>query len=137
MELTNEVIHELAWPVDTGRDVAETIKEMWELLREKGGAGLAAPQVGIRQRIIIINTQKLQKAIINPQISVSDKKQKLSKEGCLSHPGLIKKVKRHNKVILSGYDENWKPVVYKLRAFTAFCAQHEVDHLNGITLENK
>ena len=107
--------------------------EMWQALNETGGVGLAAIQIGYADRVIIINTDKCKMVIVNPVLS-DGKYPKQSKEGCLSVPNKQVKVERFNHIVISGFDENWNPVKKKLKALSAFVAQHEVDHLNGITI---
>jgi len=109
------------------------ISEMWQALNETGGVGLAAIQIGYADRVIIINTDKCKMVVANPVLS-EGKYPKQSKEGCLSVPNKQVKVERFNHIVISGFDENWNPVKKKLKALSAFVAQHEVDHLNGITI---
>ena len=107
--------------------------EMWQALKETGGVGLAAIQIGYADRVIIINTDKCKMVIVNPVLS-EGKYTKLSSEGCLSVPNKKVKIERFNHITINGFDENWNPVKKKLKALSAFVAQHEVDHLNGITI---
>ena len=75
--------------------------------------------------------------VINPVIVKRSGKIKISKEGCLSFPNTpAKNMQRDNVVVVTGYDENWQPIKKKCKALTAFCIQHEIDHLNGLTIKN-
>lgn len=123
--------------VPHGDDVFATVAEMRDLLFKTSGCGLAANQVGITKRIIILNTLGFMGAIINPVITKESGKLKRSPEGCLSFPKLHVDMKRDNIVTVGGFDENWNPIKKKCRALTAFAVQHEIDHLNGITIQNK
>ena len=118
-------------PMDT--DVFEIVDVMRREMLKSKGVGIAAIQVAMSSRIIIINTERCQMVVINPVLS-DGKYPKQSKEGCLSVPNKRVKVERFNHITISGFDENWKPVKKKLKALSAFVAQHEVDHLNGITI---
>jgi peptide deformylase len=118
-------------PMNT--DVSEFVDIMRREMLKSKGVGIAAIQVAMSSRIIIINTERCQMVVINPVLS-DGKYPKQSKEGCLSVPNKRVKVERFNHITISGFDENWKPVKKKLKALSAFVAQHEVDHLNGITI---
>ena len=119
--------------VPMGADVSEFVGIMRHEMLKSKGVGIAAIQVAMSSRIIIINTERCQMVVINPVLS-DGKYPKQSKEGCLSVPNKRVKVERFNHITISGFDENWKPVKKKLKALSAFVAQHEVDHLNGITI---
>lgn len=116
--------------------IAELILTMQKIVSETKGFGLAAPQIGVSKRVIIINTPGVHQVIINPVIT----KRKLGKtnsiERCLSFPGFEKKVKRYRLVVVEGFTQLWIPVKFKLIGLDSFCAQHEVDHLNGINLKD-
>lgn len=98
------------------------------------GVGLAAIQVGHPIRIIMINMDRLKLTVLDPEIQFLGRATRTSREGCLSIPGKRVAKVRHYQIILTGFDENWKPIKRKLKGFEAFVAQHEVDHLNGITI---
>lgn len=121
--------------VPQGSDRTELIQTMWKLMSQKNGIGLAANQLGVLDRIIVIHVNGFSSEIINPVITKYSGKTKISKsEGCLSFPGKRIDKKRDNQIVIEGFDRNWNPVRKKLRALGAFVAQHEVDHLNGITI---
>jgi peptide deformylase len=122
--------------VPFGCDNSLSINDMWAALNKTNGVGIANIQIGFADRIIIINTDKCKMVVVNPVLS-EGKYPKLSNEGCLSVPGKQVKVKRFNHIVISGFDENWNPIKKKLKALSAFVAQHEVDHLNGITIADK
>jgi len=131
MELTNRVINKPSIEVKHGKDISDLLDDMW---LASTGVGLAAVQIGVLQRVIIINTPKLQAVIINPVITNRGKQTKMSREGCLSFPGKMVNVKRNNIIEVEGFNADWNPVKFKCRALTAFCVQHEIDHLNGVTI---
>jgi peptide deformylase len=122
-------------PVKQGSDVIPLVNNMFDLISKTNpiGVGLAAPQVGFSERIIVVNYGATRQAIINPRIVKSPGKIVTSvKEGCLSYPGRRVDVKRSKRVIVEGFDTNWKPVKIDARNFLAFIMQHELDHLDGV-----
>ena len=129
------VLSQVAVEVAHGEDVSDLIKGMRDCLSSfDGAAGLAANQVGVLQRVVIINVADFVGVVINPVLTKVSDNIVNSKEGCLSFQGQNANVRRSKMVVLEGFDENWRPIKKKLRGFSAFCAQHEIDHLNGITI---
>ena len=128
------VLSQVAQSVKHGADVSSLILTMRQCLQEHKGAGLAANQVGSLQRVISINTSDYVGVIINPVITSKSNKKVTTREGCLSFPNELKVMMRTKKIIIEGFDENWMPISKKLKFFSAAVAQHEVDHLNGITI---
>lgn len=119
-----------------GDDVSLLVKGMYRILNNNNiGVGLAAPQIGVTKRVILIKYASYDMAIINPVIVKSPGKIVTSiNEGCLSFPGIKVDVKRSKRVIVKGFSVDWKPIKLDLRNLAAFIAQHEIDHLNGITI---
>lgn len=131
----NPILYARSEEVFYSKSVSELVKDMFELMRSKDGVGLAAPQVGIPERLIIIEYGSISTAIINPAIIKRPGKIVTSiNEGCLSYPSKKVNRKRHKRVIVTGFGVDWKPVKFDFRGFAAFIAQHEIDHLNGITI---
>jgi len=120
--------------VEHGSDVSKVVNELRDELSKTTGIGLAANQIGSLQRIILMNCNGFMGVVINPVITKRSGKIKNSTEGCLSYPGKQVKVKRDNQIVVEGFDENWHPIKKKCKALTAFCVQHEIDHLNGVTI---
>jgi len=116
-------------------DVKELVSEMFALMYANEGIGLAANQVGILQRIIVVDINSLKSAIINPVIIKTKLGLFSSIESCLSFPGAEVKMQRHKLIVVEGFDENWEPVKMKLRGLASACIQHEIDHLNGVTIK--
>jgi peptide deformylase len=113
----------------------EFYEDMFALMAEKRGVGLAAPQVGIPLRIFVMNYGAITTEFINPVITATPGKVVTSHdEGCLSFPGLKVSRKRHKRVTIEGYNRHWEPLRFDLRGLAAFIVQHEIDHLNGITI---
>ena len=125
----------MALPVTPGREgLDKLISDMWEAMYANKGVGLAAPQVGEPVRVIVMHAEGLKQEFINPVIIKAYGGKGISREGCLSFPGKIVPMSRFKRIIIEGFDANWKPVRRKLKGKAAYCAQHEVDHLNGITI---
>lgn len=112
------------------------IELMWETVRKHGGVGLAANQIAITKRIIVINTKKTKLTVINPEITRTWNKTLQSHEGCLSFPGLMSTMRRYRTVKLEGFSEEGNPISLKLTGLDAIVAQHEIDHLNGVTIDD-
>jgi peptide deformylase len=127
-------LKQVADDVPMGADVSDIVSEMRLELSKTTGIGLAANQIGCLKRIILMNCNGFMGVVINPVITKRSGKVKNSTEGCLSYPGKQVKVKRDNQVVVTGFNEHWEPVSKKCKALTAFCVQHEIDHLNGITI---
>ena len=134
VKMPTGALSQVAKSVKVGEDVTEVVESMWLTLIKAEGIGLAANQVGLLQRIIVVNVKGFSTEIINPVITKWSGNTKLSRESCLSFPGKIVKVKRDACVTLEGFDRNWNPITKRCRALTAFCVQHEIDHLNGVTI---
>lgn len=129
------VLREVAKPVkEVNRNIRKLLGDMAETMYDAGGVGLAAPQVGISKRVIVVDPQDGETGLIglvNPEILEAEGEQ-LGPEGCLSIPGLNGDVKRHMKVKVKGLDENGEERIIEAEGFLARIFQHEIDHLNGI-----
>jgi len=105
---------------------------MQETMIANKGLGLAAPQVGESKRIIVVQTENSQKALINPKIFRKSREMETGEEGCLCAPGLFLKIKRASVVEISALDIDGREVKIKAEGLPARILQHEIDHLNGI-----
>jgi peptide deformylase len=119
-------------------NIHKLIDGMLETMYKAKGIGLAAPQVGISKRLIVININSQEKkysplVIINPQI-VSKEGEILSEEGCLSIPGFFTTLKRSEKVFVKGIDRKGKEIEIETNGLLGRAIQHEIDHLDGILL---
>lgn len=115
--------------------VKELIEDMVETMHKYNGVGLAAVQVGILKRIIVIDTYEEDTPIvklINPKI-LKQKGSREVEEGCLSFPNKFAKVIRPTEVVVEGLNENGEKVKIKAVELLAQALCHEIDHLNGIT----
>ena len=112
-------------------DVSELAEQMERIMRAANGVGLAAPQLGILQRIFVYDVGEGLQVIVNPKI-IGRKGEQVGVEGCLSLPGLQGDVSRANEVVVKGVDQWGKPVRIRGEGLTARVIQHENDHLDGI-----
>src|SRR3989338_8844722 len=123
------------------QETKELILAMGETMRENNGVGLAAPQVGVSKRIIIIEIASDNPrypghepvsllALINPKILKRSWKKDIMEEGCLSLPGDFGLVRRSVKIKVVALDQEGKKIKFKAAGFFARVIQHEVDHLN-------
>ena len=112
--------------------IKRLISNMLETMHAAPGVGLAAPQVGIPLRVIVIGIPEEEDiALINPQI-VRRTGERLVTEGCLSIPGYIGEIKRAESVTARGRDRNGKDLRIKTGGLLAQALEHEIDHLNGV-----
>jgi len=127
--------------VEFNADLQQLIEDMIETMRDEPGVGLAAPQVNISQRLIVLeypeddsipNVKPKLYVLANPElVQVSDEKEK-GIEGCLSVPNLYGEVERSQSVTVRGQNRHGKNVTIKANGWLARIFQHEIDHLKGI-----
>lgn len=101
-------------------------------MRAEDGVGIAAPQVGIGSRVIIVLDGKTPRVFVNPEITSRSLRTAVDTEGCLSVPGVVGLVSRSRAVTLRAQDAQGRPVERKCRDLVARIVQHEIDHLDGI-----
>ena len=121
------------------KELHDLLDDMYETMLEKEGVGLAAPQVGISKRVIIVKTSDEDELIelINPEI-VKFSGMQLGMEGCLSvDPSKNAEVKRPMKIVIKGYDRDGNKIIVRAKEFTARALCHEMDHLDGILFIDK
>lgn len=119
----------------------ELIADMYAAMYESEGVGLAAPQIGRNDRIVVIDADPVKDAfpecagrkltLINPTVEVLDGDKVATSEGCLSLPGISEKVPRIEHIRLRWVDENFEPHEEEISGFLARIVQHECDHLEG------
>lgn len=119
----------------------QLVADMFETMYASDGVGLAAPQIGRNDRIVVIDASPVadsfpecdgwKKALINPEIEVLDGEMISRSEGCLSLPGLSEDVKRVEHIRLRWLDEEFTPHDEEISGFLARIVQHECDHLEG------
>ena len=131
------------------KDLQTVIDDMVETMRDAPGVGLAAPQIGLSERIIVVeyferpedeekeDAPRKVWAVVNPEIIKSSEETVLGVEGCLSIPGLVGEVERHESIQVKGLNRHGKPVKIKAEGWLARIFQHEIDHLNGILFPDR
>ena len=122
-------------------ELKKLVADMFETMDNSDGVGLAAPQIGRADRIIVIDSTPLAEnfpeceghrfALINPEVEVLDGETVSRSEGCLSLPGINEDVKRVEHIRLKWLDEDFKPHEEIMTGFLARIVQHEMDHLEG------
>ena len=118
-------------------EIRNLLDDMLQTMYEAPGIGLAAVQIGILKRIIVIDISKDKEEkkplfLINPEITFRSKKTSVYEEGCLSLPGHFAEIERPAECYLNFIDYNGKRKELKAKGLLATCIQHEIDHLNGI-----
>ena len=143
LRMGHPILLQVAEPItETGTDqLRELIADMWETMHEHGGIGLAAPQIGISERLVVFGLEEHTRpdvdaipptVLINPVITPLDAETEHGWEGCLSVPGLRGLVSRHNRIRYTGIDENGAAIQREVEGYHARVVQHECDHLDGI-----
>lgn len=111
------------------------IDDMLATMYEEKGVGLAATQVGIHQRIFVMDTSEdgnQPLVFINPEIIAKSEETSINEEGCLSVPTTYAKVDRHDACTVKALDRDGKEFTFNATGLQSICAQHEIDHLNGV-----
>lgn len=116
--------------------IEQLIDDMFETMYEANGVGLAAPQVGIRKKLVVIDCGEEPYVLINPVILETSGEQ-TGNEGCLSVPGKCGVVTRPNYVKVKAYDRDMKEYIIEGTELLARCLCHEIDHLSGIMYVDK
>jgi len=131
------------------KNLQTVIDSMIETMREAPGVGLAAPQIGLSERIIVVEYFERDEdeekedaprkvwAVLNPEIIKSSEEKVMGVEGCLSIPGLVGEVERHASIQIKGLNRHGKPLKIKAEGWLARIFQHEIDHLNGVLFPDR
>lgn len=119
-------------PDEIDDTLVDLTREMIRVMKESNGVGLAANQVGLGKRVIILGTEEEPLVLINPEIVETSLKKSINEEGCLSIPNVRGRVSRAEKVIVQALNLNGKPFRIEAEGLSAVCLQHEIDHLDGI-----
>ncbi|MET0398261.1 MAG: peptide deformylase [Longimicrobiaceae bacterium] len=116
-------------------ELRRLIGDMFETMYRAEGVGLAAPQVGISRRVIVVDVHDDEVepfALVNPRLVESSRETEKGEEGCLSIPGLSAAVERAAHVVVEGLDRDGNPLRVEGGGLLARCLQHEIDHLDGV-----
>jgi peptide deformylase len=135
LEFPDPRLRTRARPVEQVTDATRAlIDDMFETMYNAPGIGLAATQVDVHERILVIDLSEDQSqplVFINPEVTVLDPELGEYDEGCLSVPGFYETVNRPRRVRVSALDRNGDPFTRELEGLLAICLQHEIDHLDG------
>ncbi|GAA2196825.1 peptide deformylase [Sinomonas flava] len=132
------VLRTVAEPVtDFGPGLRRLVDDMMETMEDVDGAGLAAPQVGVSQRVFTYQCDGRRGHIVNPVLELSDDDQDDAVEGCLSIPGVAFPVRRRARAHVKGSDADGNPLEFDAEGLLARIAQHETDHLDGILFPDR
>jgi peptide deformylase len=136
-----EVLRKKAAPVEVfDQDLQTLIDDMVETMRDAPGVGLAAPQVGVSKRVIVVefgseDDETLPKQLyvmVNPEIENRSGTSVAGIEGCLSVPGVVGEVNRSDIVTVRGQNADGKKIRIRAQGWLARIFQHEIDHINGV-----
>lgn len=119
------------------KELLRLVPQMVKIMDTYEGIGLAAPQVGIRESMIIVKDGENNLVFFNPKILKASKKKGVEEEGCLSLPGLFVKVRRPFEVEVVAQDEKGQVLHIVAEGLAARIFQHEIDHLNGKLIINR
>ncbi len=130
---------------DFGPELQTLIDDMVETMRQAPGVGLAAPQVGVGLRVVVVEygddedetvPPKLY-TLVNPEIVRAADRFETGTEGCLSIPNIIGDVERNDEITVKGYNRHGQPMRVKARGWLARIFQHEIDHLDGVLFTDR
>ncbi|HEY0296714.1 MAG TPA: peptide deformylase [Bordetella sp.] len=128
-------LHKKAKPVAVVDDrIRKLVRDMADTMYEAPGVGLAATQVDVHERVIVIDTSEEGNnllVLINPQITWKSEEKKVFEEGCLSVPGIYDEVERSDHIRFKALDANGQSYEREVDGLLAVCVQHEMDHLDG------
>lgn len=137
-KLGDKVLKQKAKRVSSVDDsIRNLCASMMNTMLQNDGVGLAANQVGILKRIIVVLDEKTPVAMINPEIVEFSKNVVLMNEGCLSIPGEYLDIERPESIVVKYRDMKGKPRIEKYSGLVSRVIQHEIDHLDGITMNEK
>ena len=131
------------------KNLQTLIDDMVETMRDAPGVGLAAPQIGLSERLIVVeyyeraedeekeDAPKKVWAVLNPEITKASEEKLMGVEGCLSIPGLVGEVERHASIHVKGLNRHGKPTKIRAEGWLARIFQHEIDHLNGVLFTDR
>lgn len=128
---------------DFGQELQQLIEDMFDTLRWASGVGLAAPQVNVPLRVLVVEYAHEEGipperyALVNPKLVYVSPETEIGTEGCLSIPGVFGEVVRARSIIVTGQDRFGNPITIRAHGWLARIFQHEIDHLNGILFIDK
>ena len=117
---------------DFDKELRQLVADLVETMQDEGGAGLAAPQLGVGLRVFAFDVDDVVGHIVNPVLSFPDEEEQDGPEGCLSIPGVYVDTKRRQNVVAAGFNEHGDPIQLIGTGLMARCVEHETDHLDGV-----
>ncbi len=137
VELGDPVLRQKASPVPEVNDsIKKLLDNLTDTLYAAKGVGLAAPQIGVSKRVIVVDCGEGLWEVVNPEF-ISMQGQEVAVEGCLSIPGVAGEVKRAAQVIVRGWDRDGREIEITSGGMGARALQHETDHLDGVLFIDK
>jgi len=145
-KVPDPVLRKETQPVEAfDADLQKMIDDMVDTMRDEPGVGLAAPQVGVSRKVIVVefgdenDPEKPEKlyAVINPEIVSFSEDLETGIEGCLSIPGMVGEVERPLAIVVKGKNPQGKKIKIKAHGWLARIFQHEIDHLNGVLFTDR
>ena len=135
------ILRKVAAPVEAFDDeLAGIVAAMYRRMAESNGVGLAAPQVGLKKRILVLNhtgEEKDNLTLVNPRIVDRSGPLTSFDEGCLSFPGIYAEIERPDRCKVEAVDIHGEPIVAEYDGFVSRIIQHEYDHLEGVLLVDR
>jgi peptide deformylase len=134
---------------DFGPELQTLVEDMVETMRQAPGVGLAAPQVNISLRLVVVEygsdededeeeeAPKKLYIVVNPEITHPSTETLLGTEGCLSVPGIVGEVERFEALTVKGFSRRGQPITIKAQGWLARIFQHEIDHLDGVVFVDR
>ena len=114
--------------------IRQLVDDMLESMYDADGVGLAATQVDVHERVIVIDTSEMRdqpRVLINPELLARSEEMTFTDEGCLSVPAIYDRVRRHARVTVRALGRDGAPLEFEAEGLLAVCVQHEMDHLVG------
>ena len=128
-------LHTVARPVArVDARIGQLVDDLLESMYAADGVGLAATQVDVHERVIVMDTSEARddpRVLINPELVARSEEMTFADEGCLSVPAIYDKVQRHARVTVRSLDRDGQPQEFEADGLLAVCVQHEMDHLVG------
>jgi len=147
LTIPNPILRNKAVEVhEFGEGLQKIINDMIDTMRDEPGVGLAAPQMNVAQRVVVVEfpedeedeeSPKRLYVVVNPEITRASDEKEIGTEGCLSVPGLIGDVERHLEITIKGKTRRGQLLKLKVNGWTARIFQHEINHLDGILFIDK
>ncbi|HBT20057.1 MAG TPA: peptide deformylase [Peptococcaceae bacterium] len=138
VKIGDPVLRERAQEVKEVNDtIKKLLKNMADTMYDAKGVGLAAPQIGVSKRVIVVDVGEGLVELVNPEIIELSDETEIDIEGCLSIPGVQGEVERAKRIRVKGLDGDGNNVIINAEDFFARALQHEIDHLDGVLFVDK